>query len=171
MIRKGVNNPFRGAAVLIISSVGLCPYRIEKWGGRTGFIAQECFCCCVQLLLLLLWRRLLLPQPTTNDNNNNNTHNTPTINKCPDQINQNLESYEHNRLSKMSSTQMQSCTMACSNGKLVEKGKSTLSQATFLNDASKIWNSALDVIKNCQTIWTAKKEIKKICYYTSYSGK
>ena len=56
---------------------------------------------------------------------------------------------------------MQSCTRACSNGKLVEKGKSTLSQATFLNDACKIWNSAPDVIKNCQTIWSAKNQIKK----------
>ena len=57
---------------------------------------------------------------------------------------------------------MQSCTRACSNGKLVEKGKSTLSQATFLNDACKIWNSAPDVIKNCQTIWSAKNQIKKL---------
>ena len=65
------------------------------------------------------------------------------------------------QVTKMSPSQTQSCTRACSNGKLVEKGKSTSSQATFLNDASKIWNSAPDVIKNCQTM-DSKKGNKKI---------
>ena len=35
------------------------------------------------------------------------------------------------------------------------------SQATFLNDAIKIWNTAPINIKNCKTLAAAKKEIRK----------
>ena len=42
-----------------------------------------------------------------------------------------------------------------------EKGKSSLTQSTFINDGIETWNKAPNNIKQCQTFYTAKKEIKK----------
>ena len=48
-----------------------------------------------------------------------------------------------------------------SNNEYRIKGSTVKSQTTFLNDASKIWNKAPLSIKSCETLYTAKKEIKK----------
>ena len=44
---------------------------------------------------------------------------------------------------------------------MIHKASSTISQATFLNDAIKIWNKAPIKIKNCVTLISAKREIRK----------
>ena len=51
-------------------------------------------------------------------------------------------------------------TRAITNGNLVEKGISILSKNTYLNDAIRAWNLIPEDIKNCETIWSAKKSIK-----------
>ena len=52
-------------------------------------------------------------------------------------------------------------TRAITNGTLVEKGVSILAKNTYLNDAVRAWNLIPDTIKNCETIWSAKKSIKQ----------
>ena len=42
-----------------------------------------------------------------------------------------------------------------------ELGKTKTLTSTFIRDAARIWNSAPDVIKNCKSIRTVKREIKK----------
>ena len=53
------------------------------------------------------------------------------------------------------------------NGDLKEFGKTNIVQSTFLSDASKIWNLCPCEIKNCSSIWAAKKSIRKICWIPS----
>ena len=52
-------------------------------------------------------------------------------------------------------------TRSITAGQLIESGKSNLLQSTFISDASRAWNRAPDKIKHCNSIWSAKKEIKK----------
>ena len=52
-------------------------------------------------------------------------------------------------------------TRSISSGQLKETGKTNLLQSTFISDASRAWNKAPDSIKQCNSIWKAKKEIKK----------
>ena len=52
-------------------------------------------------------------------------------------------------------------TRSISSFQLKETGKTNLLQSTFISDASRAWNKALDSIKQCNSIWKAKKEIKK----------
>ena len=52
-------------------------------------------------------------------------------------------------------------TRAVANGDLKEFGKSTILQSTFLSDASKAWNNCPKEIKECVTLWQAKKAIKR----------
>ena len=40
------------------------------------------------------------------------------------------------------------------------KGKSCIQSQTFINDAAKIWNNAPSDIKECKSIYAAKKQIK-----------
>ena len=51
-------------------------------------------------------------------------------------------------------------TRATINGDLIEFGKTDLVKATFLSDASKAWNRTPQTIKDCTTVWSAKKAIK-----------
>ena len=52
-------------------------------------------------------------------------------------------------------------TRARSNGLLLKESKvSNLSQSTFLNDAIHIWNQAPIAIKECTSLYCAKKAIK-----------
>ena len=51
-------------------------------------------------------------------------------------------------------------TRSVINGDLKEFGKSGLVQSTFLNDASKAWNNCPREVKDCDSIWKAKKAIK-----------
>ena len=51
-------------------------------------------------------------------------------------------------------------TRSVANEDLKEFGKSDRVQSTFLSDASKIWNKCPKNIKECETIWSAKKAIK-----------
>ena len=50
-------------------------------------------------------------------------------------------------------------TRSITNGDLVESGKTDLVKATFISDASKAWNKTPNSIKNCNTVWSAKKAI------------
>ena len=47
-------------------------------------------------------------------------------------------------------------------GDLLMQCKSELCNASFIQDASKNWNSASQLIKDCNSIYKAKKEIKKL---------
>ena len=51
-------------------------------------------------------------------------------------------------------------TRAVKNQDLKEFGKSSIVQSTFLSDACKVWNNCPKNIKDCETIWSAKKAIK-----------
>ena len=53
-----------------------------------------------------------------------------------------------------------STTRSTTKGVLLESGKSTLSQQTFINDATKAWNKAPTSIKNCVSITMAKKAVR-----------
>ena len=46
-------------------------------------------------------------------------------------------------------------------GKLTEIRGSDALKSTFINDGIKAWNLAPDAIKNCNSLFSAKKEIKK----------
>ena len=46
-------------------------------------------------------------------------------------------------------------------GDLKEFGKSDIVHSTFLSDASQIWNACPIEIKNCSSLWSAKKLIRK----------
>ena len=52
-------------------------------------------------------------------------------------------------------------TRASNRGDLVTEASTVKSQATFINDAIKVWNAAPLKIKTCKTLATAKKEIRK----------
>ena len=52
-------------------------------------------------------------------------------------------------------------TRSVTKGDLVEFGKSDLVKSSFLSDASKAWNNTPSSIKDCSTIWAAKKAIKE----------
>ena len=51
-------------------------------------------------------------------------------------------------------------TRACTNGRLIESGFSSLSQKTCINDAVKMWNSLPDSITMCETLSQVKKQAK-----------
>ena len=46
-------------------------------------------------------------------------------------------------------------------GALIVNGKSELRQSSFKNDAAKNWNNAPECIKQCKSLYSAKKLIKK----------
>ena len=52
-------------------------------------------------------------------------------------------------------------TRSNTRGDLVVQGKSEIYRSAFINDASKLWNNAPKTIKDCRTILSAKREIKK----------
>ena len=52
-------------------------------------------------------------------------------------------------------------TRGVTNGKIIEEGSSTLIINSCIGDATRLWNKAPDVIKNSNSIATAKSEIKK----------
>ena len=52
-------------------------------------------------------------------------------------------------------------TRACTIGRLCEVGKSDILQKTCISDAIKLWNRAPAVITTSESLWKAKKEIKK----------
>ena len=52
-------------------------------------------------------------------------------------------------------------TRSTARGDILLQGKSELCNSSFIFDASKIWNSAPFSIKNSNSIYQAKKEIKK----------
>ena len=52
-------------------------------------------------------------------------------------------------------------TRSNTRGDLVIHGKSENCNSAFINDASKLWNKAPMIIKDCKTINSAKREIKK----------
>ena len=58
-------------------------------------------------------------------------------------------------------------TRACTNGRLIESGFSSLSQKTCINDAVKMWNSLPDSITMCETLSQVKKTGKTVCSYTT----
>ena len=44
--------------------------------------------------------------------------------------------------------------------KLIEKGKTKLLQATYINDGSKLWNISTSDVTKSINLWSAKKAIK-----------
>ena len=44
--------------------------------------------------------------------------------------------------------------------KLIEKGKTELLQATYINDGSKLWNISTSDVTKSINLWNAKKAIK-----------
>ena len=65
------------------------------------------------------------------------------------------------KMDKHTASDESRATRATTRGDLLMKGSTFKSQSTFLNDASKIWNKAPMSLKCCETIYSAKKEIKK----------
>ena len=51
-------------------------------------------------------------------------------------------------------------TRSVTNGDVLEFGKTELVQSTYLSDTCKAWNIVPQNIKDCKTIWAAKKAIK-----------
>ena len=51
-------------------------------------------------------------------------------------------------------------TRGVTNDDLKVFGKSEILQATYLSDASKIWNKCPNELTECETLWKAKKSIK-----------
>ena len=54
-------------------------------------------------------------------------------------------------------------TRGATNGKAVETGKTQKSRATFIGDATRLWNKAPKSILRAETMMKAKREIKKYC--------
>ena len=52
-------------------------------------------------------------------------------------------------------------TRASNRGDLIIEASTLKSQATFLNDAFKIWNEAPTIVKTSESLPIAKKEIRK----------
>ena len=52
---------------------------------------------------------------------------------------------------------------AVTNKKLYQSKGSTLTMDSFVYDATKMWNNAPDSIKNANSIYSAKTEIKSYC--------
>ena len=50
---------------------------------------------------------------------------------------------------------------SATNGNLMELGTSNMAKQTFINDSARVWNRAPQTIKNCTSLYSAKKEIKK----------
>ena len=50
---------------------------------------------------------------------------------------------------------------SATNGNLMEQGTSNMAKQTFINDSARVWNRAPQTIKNCTSLYSAKKEIKK----------
>ena len=65
------------------------------------------------------------------------------------------------KLKRIQATAERATTRAITNGNLVESGITILAKNTFMNDSIKAWNNAPLMIKACQTVWAAKKEIRK----------
>ena len=63
-------------------------------------------------------------------------------------------------IKKMEAAEGERRSRAVSNGNLIEEGKSTKSQTTFINDSSRAWNRALVSIISFTSIYRAKKSIK-----------
>ena len=49
------------------------------------------------------------------------------------------------------------------NGKMMETGRSTKSKASFMGDATRIWNKAPIEVTSAKSLTIAKKEIRKFC--------
>ena len=58
-------------------------------------------------------------------------------------------------------------TRSITRGDLIISGYSETSKHAFINDAAKNWNNAPKKIKQCKSIYCAKREIKKICDYST----
>ena len=55
--------------------------------------------------------------------------------------------------------------------KMIETGRSTKSKASFVGDASRIWNKAPIQITTAKTLSSVKKEIRKFCKTLPISSK
>ena len=62
---------------------------------------------------------------------------------------------------KSTNNQSEMCSRSMVSGKLTEIRGSDALKYTFINDGIKSWNLAPDAIKNCNSLFSSKKEIKK----------
>ena len=75
----------------------------------------------------------------------------------------NVENYPIKLLKKdLNSVTMS--TRAATRGDLVLQGKNELCTTSFLQDSARIWNNAPNDIKDCNSIYKAKKNIKKFVH-------
>ena len=75
----------------------------------------------------------------------------------------NVENYPIKLLKKdLNSVTMS--TRAATRGDLVLQGKNELCTTSFLQDSARIWNNAPNDIKDCNSIYKAKKNIKKLVH-------
>ena len=65
------------------------------------------------------------------------------------------------KLTKVKKTVGGVTTRAVTHGDLIEIGKSELVQSTYVSDTCKAWNKVPQSIKDCKTLWAAKKAIKR----------
>ena len=54
-----------------------------------------------------------------------------------------------------------------SNGHLIHKGYTNWTHSTFLNDSKQVWNLAPQSIRESESLYSAKSEIKKFVYTLS----
>ena len=71
----------------------------------------------------------------------------------------NLENYPI-KIEKVVPLKNAATTRASTSGKLIEKGFSNLTKSASINDAIRLWNIAPNLIKNNDSIYSAKKYIK-----------
>ena len=65
------------------------------------------------------------------------------------------------KLDKQTAISSKTSTRACTLGKIIEKGKCTLTQKTCINDAVKLWNSLPLNIQNSETLNQMKNNSKE----------
>ena len=53
-------------------------------------------------------------------------------------------------------------TRSISNGEVIEYGSSKIGTSTFISEAARAWNKMLPFLKDIKTVYSAKKEIRKI---------
>ena len=83
-------------------------------------------------------------------------------NKCSNKDTGDLENFKHSRLKieKQTVKDVGTVTRACTSGRLVEGGKSCISQKTCLNEAIRIWNQLPTNVTQCLSFNQVKIQFK-----------
>ena len=65
------------------------------------------------------------------------------------------------KLEKHSESRAGTSTRACTSGKIIEHGKSSISQKTCINDAVRLWNQLPVEVTQCETFSQIKMQAKR----------